>query len=156
MCQLMPHLRRIPMVYINLYDSLRFVVYRFNQLLASREAHKAQRVVQDQRRAAKPHSNIIVDAKRVWSMARQKNISTTERKKHIKELMDVIRGKVKDIVFKHDASRIVQTVVKYGGQKERDEIALELKGRYKELAENKYSKVDIFLFELLNVTDPFH
>ena len=55
--------------------------------------------------------------------------------------MGVIRGKVQDVVFKHDASRIVQTIVKYGGQKERDEIALELKGRYKELAQNKYSKV---------------
>lgn len=55
--------------------------------------------------------------------------------------MGVIRGRVKDIVFKHDASRIVQSVVKYGGQKERDEIAIELKGKYKELAQNKYSKV---------------
>jgi len=55
--------------------------------------------------------------------------------------MDVIRGKVKEIVFKHDASRIVQTAVKHGGQKERDEIATELKGKYKELAQNKYSKV---------------
>lgn len=55
--------------------------------------------------------------------------------------MNVIRGRVKDIVFKHDASRIVQSVVKYGGQKERDAIAVELKGKYKELAQNKYSKV---------------
>lgn len=55
--------------------------------------------------------------------------------------MDVMRGKVKEIVFKHDASRIVQTVVKYGRQKERDEIALELKGKYKDLAQYKYSKV---------------
>lgn len=62
--------------------------------------------------------------------------------------MGVIRGKVKDIVFKHDASRIVQSVVKHGGQKERDEIAAELKGYYKELAQNKYSKVRLVL--LLN------
>lgn len=55
--------------------------------------------------------------------------------------MDVIRGRVTDIVFKHDASRIVQTVVKYGGQKERDEVASELKDRFKDLAQNKYSKV---------------
>lgn len=55
--------------------------------------------------------------------------------------MDVIRGRVKDIVFKHDASRIIQSMVKYGGQKERDEIALELKGRFRELSQNKYSKV---------------
>ena len=55
--------------------------------------------------------------------------------------MNAIRGKVTDIVFKHDASRIVQTCVKYGGQKERDEIAVELKGKYKDLSQNKYSKV---------------
>ncbi|KAF9043743.1 ARM repeat-containing protein [Hymenopellis radicata] len=108
--------------------------------LAVREAHKAQKVVQEQRRAAKPHSSLLTEAKRVWSLARQKNIPTAERQKHIHELMDVIRGKVKDIVLKHDASRIVQTVVKHGKQKERDEIAVELKGKYKELAQNKYSK----------------
>jgi pumilio homology domain family member 6 len=49
-------------------------------------------------------------------------------------------------VFKHDASRIVQSVVKYGGQKERDEIAGELKGSYRELSQNKYSKVRPFLY----------
>jgi pumilio family protein 6 len=74
-------------------------------------------------------------------LARAKNIPAAERQKHVKNLMSVIRGKVKDIVFKHDASRIVQTIVKYGGQKERDEVALELKGKFRELAQNKYSKV---------------
>jgi pumilio homology domain family member 6 len=57
--------------------------------------------------------------------------------------MGAIRGKVKEIVFKHDASRIVQTLVKYGRQAERDEVALELKGHYKDLAQNKYSKVSL-------------
>ena len=55
--------------------------------------------------------------------------------------MGVIRGKVKEIVFKHDASRIVQTLVKHGRQAERDEVAVELKGHYRDLAQNKYSKV---------------
>jgi pumilio family protein 6 len=55
--------------------------------------------------------------------------------------MAVIRGHVQEIVLKHDASRIVQSVVKYGGQSERDEVAKELKGKYRELAQNKYSKV---------------
>ena len=110
-------------------------------MIAARESHKAQKVLYDQRRATKPHSSLLIDAKKAWSLARQKNIKPVERQKHIKVLMDVIRGKVKEIVFKHDASRIVQTAVKHGGQKERDEIATELKGKYKELAQNKYSKV---------------
>ena len=108
---------------------------------AARESHKAQKVLQEQRKAAKPHSSLLTEAKRAWSLARQKNISKTERTKHINALMSIVRGKVTDIVFKHDASRIIQTLVKYGGQKERNEIAVELKGKYKELAQSKYSKV---------------
>ncbi|OSD07729.1 ARM repeat-containing protein [Trametes coccinea BRFM310] len=107
---------------------------------AARESHKAQKALLEQRKAAKPHSALLTDAKRAWTLARQKNLSKEERNKHIHELMDIIRGKVKDIVFKHDASRIVQTVVKWGGQKERNEIAEELKGKYRELAQSKYSK----------------
>jgi pumilio family protein 6 len=119
---------------------------RLIKFLAVRESHKVQRVLQEQRRAAKPHSQLLTDAKRVWSLARQKNIPSTERQKHVKDLMKVIQGKVKDIVLKHDASRIIQTVVKYGGQKERDEIATELKGHYKSLAQSKYSKVRLDYF----------
>jgi hypothetical protein len=55
--------------------------------------------------------------------------------------MSVIRGNVKDIVFKYNSRVIVQTIVRHGGQKERDEIAAELKGRYKQLAQNKFLKV---------------
>ena len=108
---------------------------------AARESHKEQRAILAQRKAAKPHSVLLTDAKRAWTLARQKNLSKQERTKEINALMDIIRGKVKDIVFKHDASRIVQTVVKYGGQKVRNEIAEELKGKYRELAQSKYSKV---------------
>ncbi|THH10377.1 hypothetical protein EW146_g8387 [Bondarzewia mesenterica] len=64
---------------------------------AARESHKAQKVLHAERRAAKPHSDLLTNAK-------------------------------------------IQTVVKWGVQKQRDQIAVELKGRYKELAQNKYSK----------------
>ncbi|ESK93677.1 puf family rna-binding protein [Moniliophthora roreri MCA 2997] len=107
---------------------------------AARESHKTQKALHEQRKAAKPHSKLLSDAKRIWSLARQKNIPAQERQNHVKDLMTVIRGKVKDIVFKHDASRIVQTVVKYGQAAERNTIAEELKGKYRELAQNKYSK----------------
>jgi pumilio family protein 6 len=107
-----------------------------------------------ERKAAKPHSSLLTDAKKLWALARQKtNITPAQRLKHVQDLMNVIRGQVKDIVFKHDASRIVQTVVKYGGQKERDEIAVELKGKYKELAQNKYSRVRSYAAFILSVFD---
>ncbi|KAH8096828.1 ARM repeat-containing protein [Cristinia sonorae] len=107
---------------------------------ATRESHQAQKQLQQQRRAAKPHSALLAEAKKAWSLARQKNTSKEERTKHVKSLMDIVRGQVTDIVFKHDASRIIQTIVKHGGTKERNEIASELKGHYQALAQNKYSK----------------
>jgi pumilio family protein 6 len=78
--------------------------------LASREGHKVQKELQAQRRAAKPHSALLTEAKRVWALARSTDIPRTERQKHVADLMGVLRGSVQDIVFKHDASRIVQTV----------------------------------------------
>ncbi|KAF9804283.1 hypothetical protein IEO21_09437 [Rhodonia placenta] len=107
---------------------------------AARESHKAQKVLHEQRKASKPHFDTLAQAKSAWRLAHQKSLPKVERTKYINQLMDVIRGHVIDIVFKHDASRIVQTVVRYGGEKERNEIASELKGRFKELAQNKYSK----------------
>jgi len=109
--------------------------------IAARQAHKAQKILLEQRKAAKPNSTLLNDAKRAWSLARQKNVPSAGRQTHVQGLMNVIRGKVKEIVLKHDASRMVQTIVKWGRQKDRDEIALELKGQYRDLIQNKYSKV---------------
>ena len=112
------------------------------------EQRKTQKTLQAQRRASRPHAGLIAEAKRVWSLARQKKIPTTERQTHVRELMTAIRGHVGDLVLKRDASRIVQTVVKHGGQQERSEIATELKGHFRDLAQNRYSKVLFFsLFE---------
>ncbi|KZS89078.1 ARM repeat-containing protein, partial [Sistotremastrum niveocremeum HHB9708] len=118
------------------------VLYEGTQPKSSaRESHAAQRAIANERKASKPHASLLVEAKRLWSSVRQKNdISKAERQKAVRALMDCVRGKVQEIVFKHDASRIIQSIVKYGGQKERDEIALELKGKYVELCQNKYSK----------------
>ncbi|KAJ4473395.1 ARM repeat-containing protein [Lentinula edodes] len=107
---------------------------------SARESHIAQKVLQQSRKAARPHSDLISEAKRVWALARSQSISANERKKHITELMNVVRGKVKLIVFKHDASRIIQTLVKYGGKAEREEVCEELKGSYSDSAKNRYAK----------------
>ena len=69
-----------------------------------------------------------------------------ERDKCIKELMNCVKGHVQEIVFKHDASRIIQTLIKYGGKRERVDVGRELNGRYKDLVQSKYSKVNVYDF----------
>jgi pumilio homology domain family member 6 len=110
-------------------------------LPVTKNVHAAQRLLTHQRRAAKPHSTLLAEAKRFWSLARQKMISKEERASHVASLMGIVRGRTQDIVFKHDASRIVQTIVKRGNESQRNEVATELRGRFKELVENKYPKV---------------
>lgn len=83
---------------------------------ASKESHKQQKEMLKARQASKPHANALADAKRHWSLARQKTLSRAEREKHVAQLLKAVKGKVQDLVFKHDASRVVQTV---SGQFER-------------------------------------
>ncbi|KAF8590688.1 ARM repeat-containing protein [Ramaria rubella] len=120
---------------------------------ANHESHAAQRALLASRRAAKPHATLLSEAKRIWAQARQKDRehknkgtgakrdgNKEERRAKIKELMDLVRGHVLDLVLKHDASRIIQTIIKYGTPAERLEVAKELEGNYLQLVQGKYSK----------------
>jgi pumilio family protein 6 len=78
--------------------------------LAARESHIQQKAVQQQRKAAKRHADILAEAKKHWAQVRQTDLTKDQRQKHVRLLMDAVRGNVQDIVFKHDASRIIQSV----------------------------------------------
>lgn len=55
-------------------------------------------------------------------------------------MFDMVTGRVKDFVFKHDSVRVIQTALKYANIDQRKMIARELKGEYKRLAESRYAK----------------
>jgi pumilio family protein 6 len=63
-----------------------------------------------------------------------------ERKKLVEELFEIITGRVKDFVLKHDSVRVVQTAIKYANLEQKKMIAKELSGTYRQLAESKYAK----------------
>ncbi len=107
----------------------------------SREAHAKQRVERQERKAAKPNADSIAKSKKLWERLRRKShVPREERKTLIAELFDIITGRVKDFVFKHDSVRVIQTALKYANVDQRKAIARELKGEYKALAESKYAK----------------
>lgn len=56
------------------------------------------------------------------------------------ELFDIINGRVKDFVFKHDSVRVIQTALKYANIDQRKIIARELRGEFRALAESRYAK----------------
>lgn len=108
---------------------------------ASRESRVKQKALQQERKSAKPNADVIARTKKLWERLRRKShVPLEERKKLISELFELITGRVKDFVFKHDSVRVIQTALKYANLEQRKQIAGELKGSYKELAQSRYAK----------------
>lgn len=84
--------------------------------------------------------DVIQKSKKIWEQMRRKDLSSEERKRKVEEHQAMIQGSIKDLVFKHDASRVVQTALKYGSKSIREEVAKELKGTYVDLAQSSYGK----------------
>ncbi|KAF3032885.1 pumilio domain member 6 [Didymella keratinophila] len=104
----------------------------------SREAHQKQKALAKERKNAKPNADVIERSKKLWEKLRLKShIEKDERKELVKELFEIITGRVKDFVFKHDSRRM---------------IARELKGEFKVLSEGKYSK--FLIAKLVEKGDP--
>ncbi|KAL9104259.1 MAG: hypothetical protein Q9163_000755 [Psora crenata] len=108
---------------------------------ASKESHAKQKAISQERKATKPNADSIARSKKLWERLRRKShVPLEERTRLLTELFDIIAGRVKDFVFKHDAVRVIQTALKYANLDQRKTIAKELKGEYKVLAQSKYAK----------------
>lgn len=107
---------------------------------SAREAHQKQKVQQQERKAAKPHADLLSTIKSLWGQLNRKKLVQRERERLVNELYAAVKGNVCDVIFKHDASRCVQACFKFGSNEQRLEILAELKGRIVELSESTYGK----------------
>ncbi|KAL1918605.1 uncharacterized protein VTP21DRAFT_2627 [Calcarisporiella thermophila] len=107
----------------------------------SRESHQKQKQLKNERKAARPnYKEIVYPAKKLWEELRQKRLEPKKRQQLMEQMMELMKGKVREFIFKHDASRIVQTCVKYANASQRAVIAEELLGTYTDLAKAKYGR----------------
>jgi pumilio homology domain family member 6 len=109
----------------------------------SRTSHAKQKALAQERKANKANAEVIARAKNIWEKLRRTSMPSSERKILVEELFDIVSGRMKDLVLKHDAGRIIQTALKYSNRAQRRSIAAELKGEYKLLATSKYAKFTI-------------
>jgi pumilio family protein 6 len=108
---------------------------------SSKEAHAKQKQLAQERKAAKPLAELLARTKKIWERLRRKShVPVAERKELVTELFEIITGKVKDFVLKHDSVRVIQTAIKYANLGQRKMIANELAGTYRQLAESRYAK----------------
>ncbi|KAJ2723192.1 Pumilio y domain member 6 [Coemansia sp. Benny D115] len=101
------------------------------------QQQKRQRI---ERQLNQPEGELIVEARKLWETVRGGDLADDVRNERLQTLLDLISGKIKDITFKHDMSRVVQTCLKLGNEKQRDQIAEELKGSYLLLSQSMYGR----------------
>ena len=78
--------------------------------------------------------DFITQAKKLWEKARQDKSQAS-----VTLLFAHIQSKINQVVFKHDASRIIQTILKYGTPLQRKVICREMKD-FVLLSRSKYGK----------------
>lgn len=107
----------------------------------SKEQHAEQKKVREERKLAKPNGEKIQHIKQIWERLRVKQgTPPAVRKKLLEEAWASSKDQIKDLVLKHDASRVVQTMFKYSDKEKRLAITKALKGTYVELARSSYGK----------------
>ncbi|EGF81784.1 hypothetical protein BATDEDRAFT_23402 [Batrachochytrium dendrobatidis JAM81] len=106
----------------------------------NRLARTEQKALTKDRKMQRSHAPMITEAKAIWEELRQKRLKKQERRELMNRMMLLVSGKAKDIIFKHDASRIIQCCLKYGTPTQRDQIAKELSGHYAQLSQSQYGR----------------
>ncbi|XP_047227648.1 pumilio homolog 3 [Girardinichthys multiradiatus] len=84
--------------------------------------------------------DIIRQCKGVWGNLRRKKCDEEQKKKLMKELHGLIRGKMKQMAFAHDSVRVLQCFIQFGNQKQRWEVFEELKDGVLAMSKSSYGK----------------
>ncbi|NWH73713.1 PUM3 protein, partial [Piaya cayana] len=84
--------------------------------------------------------DIILKSKQIWESVRRKKCEKETREKLMNELQKLLHGKIKSLAFAHDSTRVIQCLIQYGSEKQRQEIFEELKESLVEMSKSKYSR----------------
>ncbi|KAJ2390184.1 Pumilio y domain member 6 [Coemansia sp. RSA 2559] len=101
------------------------------------QQQKQQRI---ERQKQQPTGELKIVARKQWEELRRGDLDPAVRKTKMASMMALIQGRIKEITFKHDMSRVVQTCLKYGDQEQRALIAEELDGSYVDLSRSTYGR----------------
>nr|XP_049595230.1 pumilio homolog 3 isoform X5 [Syngnathus scovelli] len=83
---------------------------------------------------------IINQAKQVWGDLRMKKCESDLKRKLMKDLHDLIRGKYKEMAYAHDSVRVLQCFIQWGSHEQRQEVFDALKDDVVALCKSQYGK----------------
>ncbi|CAK4072390.1 unnamed protein product [Aphanomyces euteiches] len=91
-----------------------------------------------QRKMNRPHYEVVKRAKEIWNIIRERDVEKTKRTQLVEELFHLVSGKIYDVAAKHDASRVIQSLLKFGTPAQRTSVIQELQPQLLELAKLQY------------------
>ncbi|KAG7694697.1 hypothetical protein KL951_003874 [Ogataea haglerorum] len=109
---------------------------------ANRPSRQEQKKLLSERKLKRKSGTQVENIKRLWEKLRVKNppMPKEVRDKLCDETWELSKDVIGDLVLKHDASRVVQTLVKYCSKERREIITRALKGNFYNLATSAYGK----------------
>ncbi|XP_044029953.1 pumilio homolog 3 [Siniperca chuatsi] len=110
------------------------------ELKKNRQQRKKDLKNSRQQAERKDMFQIVCQAKRVWGDLRRKNCNKEIKNKLMKELHDLIRGKIKQMAFAHDSVRVLQCFIQFGSHEQRQEVFEELKDDIIGLCKSQYGR----------------
>ncbi|KAK2818851.1 hypothetical protein Q5P01_024412 [Channa striata] len=110
------------------------------ELKKNRQQRKKELKKNRQQAERKDMFQIICQAKQVWGDLRRKECDNDLKKKLMKELHDLVRGKIKQMAFAHDSVRVLQCFVQFGSHEQRQEVFNELKDDIISLSKSQYGR----------------
>ncbi|KAJ2850924.1 Pumilio y domain member 6 [Coemansia brasiliensis] len=99
-----------------------------------------QKKQKEERQKAQPAGELKLQVRKLWEVLRRGDLDPEVRKAKMSEMMQLLEGHIRDITFKHDMSRVVQTCLKHGNDEQRSQIASELMGMYLDLSRSLYGR----------------
>ena len=92
----------------------------------------------DNARTAKPHSAVVEQGNKLWEKLRSEKTGADERAKLVDELLTLFRGKLINLLQKHDAARVLQSCFKQGSAAQRDALMGQIRGELLAIARSHY------------------
>ncbi|GMF15885.1 unnamed protein product [Phytophthora fragariaefolia] len=97
-----------------------------------------QKLAKKQRKMQRPHYEMVTRAKQIWNVIRERDVDKTKRATLVEELYTLVKGKIYDVAAKHDASRVIQSLMQHGKPEHRSQIVLEMKEHLIDVAKMQY------------------
>ncbi|PJF19311.1 hypothetical protein PSACC_00752 [Paramicrosporidium saccamoebae] len=94
--------------------------------LSRDEYRKRQMRLRQTRRMTRPYAALVQEIAPLWDVIKQKNVKTEEKARPIAQIMELIKGRIKELAQKSDATRMLQHVVTYANAEQRASMAREV------------------------------